>query len=182
MQLPFSRSSISPPFPRHIHHHAKEAFGRQCLSQASVHPSVCLYSHPERSTYLRTVRMRIRYKTDQLHDPEKLHHSYTRSRHRDKCMSTSSTIQLLPDQSKASTMSCGIQTSATSKITAIKELITAKEEQIVEHHKNIEALQAEIKTLRDEEKAEEEIRTEKKHKLMAWLEDVRPPSICGRIF
>jgi len=88
----------------------------------------------------------------------------------------------LADQSIASIMSCGIRTSATSKITAIKELITAKEEQIVEHHKNIEALQAEIKTLRDEEKAEEEIRTEKKHKLMAWLEDVRPPSICGRMF
>ena len=73
----------------------------------------------------------------------------------------------LADQSIASIMSCGIRTSATSKIVAIKELITAKEEQIVEHHKNIEALQAEIKTLRDEEKAEEEIRTEKKHKLMA---------------
>jgi len=79
-------------------------------------------------------------------------------------------------------MSCGIQTSATSKIVAIKEQIMAKEEQLAEHHKNIEVLEAEIKTLRDEEKAEEEIRTEKKHKLLAWLEDVRPPSICGRMF
>lgn len=86
------------------------------------------------------------------------------------------------DQFKASTMSCGIRTSATSKIIAIKEHITAKEEQITEHRKNIEALEAVIKTLRDEEKAEEEIRTEKKHKLLAWLEDVRPPSICGRMF
>ncbi|KAG2169113.1 hypothetical protein JADG_008852 [Aureobasidium aubasidani] len=94
--------------------------------------------------------MRIRYKIDQLHDPEKLHHSYTRSRPRDK----------------SSIMSCGIQTSATFKIATIKEQITAKEEQITakeeqiaEHQKNIEALEAEVKTLRDEEKAEEEIRT-----------------------
>lgn len=88
-------------------------------------------------------------------------------------------------------MSYGIQTSATSKIVAIEEQITAikeqitvkeeqimaKEEQISEHHKNIEALEAEVKTLRDEEKAEEEIRTEKNYKLLAWLEDVRPPGI-----
>lgn len=65
----------------------------------------------------------------------------------------------LADQSIASIMSCGIQTSATSKIATIKEQITAKEEQIAEHQKNIEALEAEVKTLRDEEKAEEEIRT-----------------------
>jgi cell division protein FtsL len=80
-------------------------------------------------------------------------------------------------------MSCGIRTSATFKIAAIKEQITAEEEQIAEHHKNIEALKVEVKTLRDEEKVEEEIRTGKKQKFLAWLEGVRPPpSICSRMY
>lgn len=155
MQLPFSRPSLSLPFPRHIWFILAFVF-------ILIHN---LLERTSGSSERRFDTKQIHFATrDALQAPRQMYVDFQY-------------YPSLADQSIASIMSCGIQTSATSKVVAIKEQITAKEEQITEHRKNIEALEAVIKTLRDEEQAEEETRTEKKHKLLAWLEDVRPPGI-----